>query len=127
MRSTYPLAAVFALGLAVAFFAGSGFNGLVVGEQETSVYDTINDQENKSSAAQGNFSASRSGDDEGSIVGFVVGGARSIVKFATLVGLLPLTLVDIGFPKWFAYPVGTITNILLSIGLIQFVTGRILK
>jgi uncharacterized protein (DUF983 family) len=44
-----------------------------------------------------------------------------------MVVLLPMTLVDLGFPVWFAVPVGAPATIVASIGVIQFVTGRVLR
>jgi hypothetical protein len=39
------------------------------------------------------------------------------------VGLLPVTLLRLGFPAYFAIPVGGVAQVIAFIGLIQFVRG----
>jgi hypothetical protein len=125
MRTTFPIVLVLALGITAAFFAGSGFNGIVDGNQNVDpVESEINQRANQSAAGTGNFSADRGGTDEGSIVGLVVSGARDIVQFTSLLALVPITLDQIGFPQWFALPIGGVLQIVISIGILQFVTGR---
>jgi hypothetical protein len=128
MRTVFPLVLVLSIGIAAAFFAGSGFNAVVDGDQNIDPIETEIDQRaNQSAAGSGDFSADRSGTDEGSIVGLVVGGAQDVVKFTSLVALLPITLNQLGFPGWFAFSVGGVLQIIVSIGILQFVTGRELQ
>jgi len=129
MRTTYPLAIVLALGLMAAFFAGSGFNAIVTGEHKTEqVSDAVNDSANSSVIGDdNNLTGSRSSSGEGSIVGLVIGASGTVIDIVSMVLLLPLTLRNLGFPVWFAVPVGGFAELLLSIGFIQFVTGRQLR
>ena len=129
MRTTYPLAVVLALGLMAAFFAGSGFNAIVKGEHNTEeVSDVVTTPGNASVVGdENNLTGSRSSSGEGSIVGLVIGASGTIGNIIGMIVLLPLTLRDLGFPVWFAVPVGGFAELLLSIGFIQFVTGRQLR
>jgi hypothetical protein len=127
VRTTFPLAAILCIALAAAFFAGSGFNAIVDGEANVEqVSDEVNDTANDSVGGPGELSGSRSGGDD-SIVGLAIAGARNVGTFMALILLLPLTLQELGFPAWFALPVGGVLEIIVSIGVIQFVVGRVLR
>jgi hypothetical protein len=125
MRTTFPLVLVLAMAITATFFVGSGFNDVVDGSQSIDpVQEEVDQRAAESAAGSGNFSADRGGTDEGSIVGLVVGGAQDIVQFTSLVALLPITLNQLGFPGWFAFTIGGVLQIVVSIGILQFVTGR---
>jgi hypothetical protein len=128
MRTIFPLVVVLSMMITAGFFVGSGFNDAIRGEQNIDpVTDEVNQRSGESAVGSGNFSASRSGTDEGSIVGLVVGGAQDITEFLSLVVLLPITLQQLGFPDWFALPIGAVLQIIVSIGVLQFITGRELR
>lgn len=128
MRTTFPLVAVLSLFVAMAFFSGSGFNAIVDGDRNTkSLESEVNETANESVGGFDQLSGSRSGEDEGSIVGIVVAGARNIGKLIGMFALLPVTMTNLGFPVWFAAPVGIVLELIASIGIIQFVTGRVLR
>jgi hypothetical protein len=61
---------------------------------------------------------------ESSIVGLIVDGSRSLAGLAAAVALLPLTLMNLGLPGWFALPVGSLAYIVTGIGVIEFATNR---
>lgn len=73
-----------------------------------------------------NGSASTS-NGESDIVGLVISGAQGVVAFVGMLVLLPLELQRLGFPQWFAYPVGLAVQIIGSIGIIQFASNRELR
>jgi len=128
MRTIFPLVVVLSMMITAGFFVGSGFNEEIRGEQNIDpVTDEVNQRSGESAVGSGNFSASRSGTDEGSIVGLVVGGAQDITEFLSLVVLLPITLQQLGFPDWFALPIGAVLQLVVSIGVLQFITGRELR
>jgi hypothetical protein len=128
MRTTLPLVIVLAMMITAGFFAGSGFNGLVDGEANIDPVETeVEQRAEESATGSGNFTASRSGGDDGSIVGLVVGGAEDLFEFTALIALLPITLQQLGFPDWFAFPIGAVLQIIVSIGVLQFVTGRVYR
>jgi len=126
MRTKFAFAIALSLGLMLAMFAGSGFNALVQGDQADAdqLSDKVNASANESSAGQGEFSGDRSGNDDSSIIGLVVSGARSLGQIVGIVAFLPKTLVALGFPRWFTVPIGWGLTLLLAIGVIQFATGR---
>jgi|APHM01.1.fsa_nt_gi hypothetical protein len=128
MRTTFPLAVILALGIASAFFVGSGFNALVEGERDLGqVQNEVNKSAGGSPVAQEELESNRRGTEDGSIVDLVLSSAGDIAKFVGLVAILPVTLQELGFPTWFAAPVGSLVTIIVSIGLIQFVSGRVLR
>lgn len=129
MRTTYPLMVLFAIGLAGAFFAGSGFNGLVQGDGGTQqVSDVVNNSADGSVVGDSeSLTGSRETTGDGSIVGLVIGGGRVIGSVIGKIVLLPFTLMQLGFPAWFALPVGAFSELVVSVGLIQFITGRVLR
>jgi len=127
MRTKYPLMALFAIGLAGAFFTGSGFSSVVQGEAGTQkVSDVVNNSADGSVVDDDKpLSGSRETTGDGSIVGLVIGGGRIIGSIIGKIVLLPFTLMNLEFPVWFAVPVGAFSELIVSVGLIQFVTGRI--
>jgi hypothetical protein len=128
MRTLAPLALVLALALTGAMFSGSGFNQLVDGEKELGqVQDQVDQAGAGSPAGEGELESNRRGTDDGSIVDLVISSAASIGRFAGLALTLPITMKELGFPGWFAFPVGSIIEILVAIGVIQFVSGRIYR
>lgn len=128
VRTAFPLAAVLAIGLSAAFFAGSGFNAIVDGDSNLEqVTGSVEDEANKSAAGNGSVSASRGPSDEGSIAGVILSGANSLLSTIQLIVLLPTALQQLGFPFWFAKPIGHVVQIIAGIGFIQFITGRVLE
>jgi len=127
MRTTFPIMVVLALGIAIALFTGSGFNALIQGDTPAAqqISERVNSTANDTSAGRGELAGSRSGADDSSIVGLAISGGRNIAKITGMVALLPVTLHNLGFPQWFASPIGWSLTILISIGVMQFITGRI--
>lgn len=127
MRTTFPVVLVLAMAVAAAFFGGSGFNALVQGDQNTgALEDEVVSAANDSAVKENEgLSAGRAGGGSDDIVGLIVSGGQSIFGFAGMIALLPLSLQNLGFPPWFALPIGSVFYILVTVGVIQFVTGRI--
>lgn len=61
---------------------------------------------------------------DSSIVGIIVDGITSLIKLAGAVIVLPATLMNLGFPAWFAIPIGSLAELIAGIGLIQFASKR---
>jgi hypothetical protein len=126
MRTTFPLAVVLCLAVSLLMFSGSGFNALVDGSQSPGpVGSALGEQADSSPAKSGNVSVSRSASDEGSIAGLILGGSQTIIQTFSLLAFLPITLQRLGFPAWFATPVGSLVYIVVGVGIAQFVSGRI--
>lgn len=126
MRTLYPLAVILCIGLMAAFFAGSGFNAIVgaggggaAGEIQENVDGVANE-----SSVNGSLDGSTQGAGDSTIVGMVLSSAGEIGRILGLIVMMPMTLIDLGFPAWFAIPIGSVVTIIASVGFIQFVTGR---
>lgn len=129
MRTTYPLFVVIALGVMLLMFQGSGFNALIQGSQAPGpVGDEVESQGNSSVANdEQSLNASRQASDEGSIAGLILSSGRGVVDVFVLIALLPSTLQRLGFPLWFAAPVGSMVYIISGIGIVQFIRGSTLR
>jgi hypothetical protein len=126
MRTTYPVVLALALGIASIMFGLSGVSAVFddTDQRPTGIADEVEGQADNSSVDDdGGFDAdSRS---EGGLIGFVIASAGTILSTAKLALTLPIALQQMGFPQWFAYPLGLATQIIAGIGFLQFVTGRI--
>ena len=78
------------------------------------------------SAVEGNFTSDTRA-NQGSLVGTIISGGSAIFSMIGIVVFLPGELMNLMLPRWFAQPVGTLASILISMGLIQFVTGRVFR
>lgn len=127
MRTQFALAATLALFLSMAFFAGSGFNEMVRGDRGSGqLDDQIQGAANDSALSEnGSLKASRSASDDGSIAGLIISGGQQGLDALMVVVMLPTTLMNLGFPAWFAGGVGNIIRIVVGIGFVQFVLGRV--
>ena len=129
VRTTYPLALILCFGLVMALFAGSGFNGIVNADRGAGqATDELQEQGNASKINDGeSIDASRAASDEGSIAGVVLSGGRSALSILGMIALLPVTLQNLGFPLWFVTPVGSVFYVISGLGIIQFISGRVLE
>lgn len=126
MRTIYPVALVLSLAVAAMMFQMSGFNAHL--SQDNSVdqlSDEMDDRANDSAISQdGNFSGSARSRG-GGLVGFVISGVGAVMNIASMAIMLPSALMSLGFPWWFAHPVGRVIQIIVSIGVVQFASGRV--
>jgi hypothetical protein len=133
MRTLYPLVLVVALGLSTMLLVGSGAADYFQQSQNpTTLADSV--EKNATSGPVGGegegselSGSAESENNPGSIVGLVIAGSQLITSFVSLVTLLPFKLQQMGFPYWAAYPVGLSVQLLASISVIQFVSGRVLR
>jgi hypothetical protein len=133
MRSKSVLGVVLAFGLAFAVLSGSGIGAAVFGASpgDADTTRTIEDVGNDSSVDTGDvesgssdgLSADVAGDNEPTLVGVALSGGQFAAQLVGAVALLPVTLIRLGFPSYFAVPVGLIAQIIAFIGLVQFVRG----
>jgi hypothetical protein len=130
MRTTFPLAVMLALALTFAMFSGSGFNDIVRGDNSGvgEASEELDSQANDSAVSEDeDVEGSRAASDEGSLVGVIIGAGQSVMQLFTMVALMPLTLRNLGFPAWFATPVGSLVYVVSGVGILQFITGRVLE
>ena len=129
MNTKDVLGVVLAFGVMFSLAAGSGVGATVFGAQpgdaETArTLDDIGDEASVDSDEGGGIDADVAGDNEPTIVGVAISGGEFVATLVGAVALVPLTLTRIGFPYWFAVPIGGAAQIIATIGLFQFVTGR---
>jgi hypothetical protein len=125
MRATFALALALSMAMAGLFMTGSGFNA-AVGQEER--VPTISEElEEKGNGSSVDFSSSARSEDDGSIAGFIISGTSEVISMFGMVLLMPLTLRQLGFPQWFAFPIGLGFYVLLTVGVAQFASGRIFR
>jgi len=120
---------VLAFGLAFALLAGSGVGADVFGAspgdaESTRTLEEIGEEASVDTEEGGGISADVAGDNEPTVVGVTISGGEFVAELVGAVALLPLTLIRLGFPNYFAVPVGSAAQGIATIGLYQFVTGR---
>jgi len=131
MRTKSVLGVVLAFGVAFSLLAGSGIGAAIFGEnpEGAETADTLADisggAEVDSDSESGGLSADVAGDNEPTLVGVAISGGQFAATLVGSVALLPVTLMRLGFPNYFAVPVGGVAQIIAFIGLIQFVRGTI--
>lgn len=125
MRTITVIGVVLGFGVAFGMMSGAGVDQAIFG-LDSGAIDGGTEQalSDISSDADGNISADTAGDNEPTVTGFAIQGASFVMAAASAVGLLPITLVNLGFPTYFAYPVGAAAQIIAFIGVLQFLTGR---
>lgn len=125
MRTIYPVVVTLAIVVAALMFTMSGaadIFGTGSSPGDSGVVGQAESVANDSAANDGVDTSAKSNSD---LIGFIIGGLSTIASVVKLVVALPLTLEQIGFPKWFSYPLGIVMEIILSIGIAQFISGRV--
>lgn len=126
---------VLCFGLAFALVAGSGLGAAVFGESpgDAETSRTLEDIQSEASVdedaknSDGGLSADIGTDNEPTLVGVAISGGQFLTSLVGAVALLPVTLLRLGFPSYFAVPAGGIAQILAFIGLVQFIrTGELI-
>ena len=129
MQTKPIIGVVLAFGVAFALLGGSGIGPAVFGEDpdaETErVIEDISEEGDVSvdEDGEGGLGADIGGDNEPTVTGVIISGGQFAAQLVAAVALLPLTLVRLGFPTYFAVPVGGLAQIIAFIGLVQFI-GR---
>lgn len=125
MRTIVPVFVVLAIAVAGMMLGMSGFQSAwgAPAPQTASAQDQLNASAQNASPNEGPVEGPVSS-GESSIVGLIVNGLTTMVDIAGGVVLLPLTLMNLGFPAYFAIPVGALAELLVGIGLIEFATNR---
>ena len=128
MRGTPLLMAVAVLGMVAVMWQASGIAAVVgpSGADDLASGDAVEKQANNSSINEG-FSGDSLGANEGRLIGLIISGGKALFDLFKLVLLLPFELNRMGLWWWAAYPIGFLTQIVGSIALLQFWTGRVLR
>jgi len=131
MNTKSVLGVVLSFGVAFALLAGSGVGPALFGEnpgeaESTKTLEDISGDASVDSEGEGSgLSADVAGDNEPTLVGVAISGGQFASALVGAVALLPVTLVRLGFPSYFAVPVGGLAQIVAFIGLIQFIRGTV--
>lgn len=129
MQTKYPLFLVLAIAGATLIWTASGM-GLVYGTSnpvgdDSPAADELQDQVNDSAVAEnGSFDADVRRTTEGGIVGMIVSGGQYITTFAKVVVFLPFQLSNLGLPGYAAGPIGVLAQVLVAVGVVQFLSDR---
>ena len=132
MRAKSVLGVVLAFGVAFSVLAGSGIGAAVFGAspgsaQPATTLDDVSGEasvDEDSEGSAGGLAADVAGDNEPTLVGVSISSGQFVVQLVAAVALLPVTLTRLGFPTWFAVPIGGVAQIIAFVGLAQFVSGR---
>jgi hypothetical protein len=135
MQTKAVFGVVLCFGLAFALVAGSGIGATIFGESpgDAETSRTLEDIQSEASVdedaknSEGGLSADIGTDNEPTLVGVAIAGGQFLTSLVGAVALLPVTLMRLGFPNYFAVPVGGIAQIIAFIGLVQFIrTGELI-
>jgi len=129
MRAKSVLGVVLAFGVAFSVLAGSGIGAAVFGAspgsaQPATTLDDVSGEASVDEDSAGGLAADVAGDNEPTLVGVSISSGQFVVQLVAAVALLPVTLTRLGFPTWFAVPIGGVAQIIAFVGLAQFVSGR---
>ena len=130
MRTIPVVLFVLSLGVSFAIIGGAGVGASIfgVGSQDAGTQEALDDAQKNTSlnkSDDGGLRGDVQGNNEPTVVGLVLSAGKAVVNVALVVGLLPYVLINLGFPAYFAVPVGGFAQIVVGIGVFQFVTGRI--
>lgn len=126
INTKYPLVFVIALGAGVLMIQMSGFMSVATGPDPTSGLESpgkLNSSAENASGIEGDASSSNDGD----IVGLIISGVSNFGRLLGMYVLLPWELMDLGLPRYAAYPIGVITQILGGIALWQLAGNRVFR
>lgn len=128
MRGAWSVLLVVALGASITMYQMAGV-GAILGLGTTGDLQSddalANSSDNLNPNDQGLSGAAD--EQEGSIVGLIIGGGQAIFTFVGAVVLLPFEMNKLGFPWWFALPVGLVLQVMAGITGIQFAVNRVVR
>jgi hypothetical protein len=132
MKAQPILLLVLAVGVAFAWAEGAGLAAAwgIGGEvpQGDAAQRALNQSNDR--AAVGEGTPVRGGtieDSDDALAPFIINGAARVATLLGRAALFPLTLVDLGAPLWFAQATGGVIGLAITVGIVQFITGRTLR
>ena len=125
MRTIAPIVVVLAIGVAAMMLGMSGFSAAWGADppQTSAAQEELEDSSRDLAPQSGPVSGPVSGVDD-SVIGLLASGLGSAVDVAGAGAVLPKALISLGFPAWFATPVGFLAQLIVGIGLFEFATSR---
>jgi uncharacterized protein YceK len=127
MRTIYPIVVAIALIVAWTMISLSGFAAVVgqQGDQGVKGGEKLNESADKSPAEEGVDSSVLSLDNP--LTALITTAIDGFVQFSSFVLLLPINLQRLGFPGFFALPVGVAAQFIVGIGVFQAISGRTVR
>jgi hypothetical protein len=129
MRGAWSISLVVALGAAITMWQMSGAAaalGLGGTGDALETDDALQEQSERLDPNDRGLAGSAT-EQEGSIVGLIVGGGQVLFTFLGAVVLLPAELNNLGAPWWLAFPVGLVVQAHAGIAAIQFAINRVVR
>lgn len=126
MRGIVPIVLMLCVGVAAMMVGMSGFEA-AVGENPTDGLQSDNELQNQSGdgpAGGGNFTGAAGGSDDGDIIGVIISAGGALAGFARFAVLMPLELHRMGFPWFFALPIGLGGQVIASVAVIEAFAQR---
>jgi len=126
MRTIAVVGLVMCFGVAFALMAGSGVGAQIFGVDASGqpTIDALEDSGSDADVSEEGVSGDVAGDNEPTLVGFAISGGSFIIGLISAVALLPVTLGNLGMPIYAAVPFGLAAQVIATVGLYQFITGR---
>lgn len=125
MNTQYVVVLSVAFALGVGMLAGVGFFQATGGGGSGDV--VVDRSEEIADNNSLNVNGSAGGENNEGIVGFIIDGVGKAVGVIKLALVLPTALQDLGFPNWFAGPIGIAIELILVIGVAQFAANRVYR
>lgn len=128
MDTKTTISLVLAFGVAFTLLAGAGVGGLYGqspndADSSRTIGDVASDADVDPDSEGEGLGADVAGDNEPTLVGLAISGGRFAAQLVASVTIFPYTLIRLGFPRYFAVPIGSVLQIIAFIGLIQFIRG----
>ena len=125
MKANAIMGLVMCFALSFALISGSGVGNMIFEQQQQPYpsnglgkYEEVAEEEETVNA----------GIIEGiagtALIGFIIDFANTAKTLFGTVVLLPVYLTRLGFPAYFAFPVGTLCQVITTVGFYQVLTGH---
>lgn len=125
MRTVAPVFVVLCIGTAAMMLGMAGFGDAWGAPAPQS--DLAQDQVNESAASNNPNEEAVKGpvsSGESEVVGLIANGIGTLTSLAGAVVQLPATLMSLGFPFWFAEPIGRLAQIIAVVGIVEWGSNR---
>lgn len=129
MKTKTPIMIVLSLAVAGMMIQMSGLPAVWAGGVSTAdqAQRELNESSGQLSPDENAPVSGPGGTGDSDIIGLVTDSLSTFASIGAAVVVLPITLMRLGFPAFFAVPVGIVSELIVGIGVIQFGTGRIWK
>jgi hypothetical protein len=122
---TAPVFIVLSIAVAGMMLGASGFSAAwgSAPPSTSAAQEQLNNSSGKVAPADGPVAGPVTSSDS-AIIGLISSALGTVVNLAGAVALLPLTLIELGFPAFFAVPLGLIGQLVVGVSLIEFASNR---